>query len=428
MKRLRWVFIVLLALLLALAAFVWMFNFWGGTPVHDLAPTAPPNAEQVARGAYLARVGNCMLCHTERGGAPFAGGRPVATPFGAVYASNLTPDAETGIGRWSAGHFRRALHEGRSRDGRLLYPVFPYTHMTRVTGADADALFEYLRSLPPVNKPNRAHRLRWPYDTQAALAVWRALYFRPERHMDDPSRSRDWNRGAYLVQGLAHCGACHTARNALGGVRDVMDLSGGLIPMQNWYAPSLASASEAGVADWPLEQIEQLLATGTSPRSTVLGPMAEVVLHSTQYLDPGDIRAMAVYLKALPPTPADTDPREVARAGSDALARGGKLYEQHCAACHGSQGEGVRGAYPALAGNRAVTMPVTANLVQVVLNGGFPPATRGNPRPFGMPPFAMAMSDADVAAVLTYIRSSWGNKASPLSELSVTQQRSSARE
>jgi mono/diheme cytochrome c family protein len=427
MKRFAWVIGGLLVVALALAAFVWMFNFWGGTRVHDAAPRTPPAADQVARGAYLARVGNCMLCHTERGGAPFAGGRPVDTPFGTVYGSNLTPDAETGIGRWSAAHFRRALHEGRSRDGRLLYPVFPYTHMTRVTGADADALFEYLRSLPPVSKPNRAHRLRWPYDMQAALAVWRTLFFRPERFVEDPTRSRDWNRGAYLVQGLAHCGACHTARNALGGMRDVMDLSGGLIPMQNWYAPSLASASEAGVAAWPLEQIEQLLATGTAARGAVLGPMAEVVLHSTQYLDPGDIRAIAVYLKELPPAPADTDPREVPQAGAAVLARGGKLYEQHCAACHGAQGEGVPGAYPPLAGNRAVTMPVTANLVQVVLNGGYPPATRGNPRPFGMPPFATVLPDADVAAVLTYIRSSWSNKAAPVSELSVTQQRGSSR-
>jgi mono/diheme cytochrome c family protein len=211
-------------------------------------------------------------------------------------------------------------------------------------------------------------------------------------------------------------------------MRDVLDLSGGLIPMQNWYAPSLASASEAGMADWKLEDIEKLLATGTSPRSSVLGPMAEVVLHSTQFLDPGDIRAMAVYLKELQPAPTDTNPLEVPRAAESVLARGGKLYERHCASCHGADGQGVRGAYPALAGNRAVTMPVTANLVQVVLNGGYPPATRGNPRPFGMPPFAIVLPDADVAAVLTYLRASWNNKAAPVSELSVTQQRSSSRQ
>ncbi len=424
MRRLIWAGLFVLA---AAALLVWMFNFWGSPRIHDLPPTTPPARDQVARGAYLARVGNCMLCHTERGGAAYAGGRPVETPFGTVYASNLTPDAETGIGNWSVAHFRRALYEGRSRDGRLLYPAFPYNHTTLVSSADADALFDYLRSLPPVNKPNRAHRLRWPYNTQAALAVWRALYFRPAKYEDDPTRTPEWNRGAYLVRGLGHCGACHTTRNALGGMGDLNDLSGGLIPMQNWYAPSLSSAGEAGVADWPLKEIEQLLSTGTSPRATVQGPMAEVVLHSLQYLEPRDIRAMAVFLKSLPPTPTDTDPREAPRALPSVAERGGRLYQQHCASCHGEQGQGVPGAYPPLAGNRAVTLPVTANLVQVVLHGGFAPATRGNPRPYGMPPFATTLSDADVAAVLTYIRGAWDNGAPPVSELAVTQQRSSAR-
>jgi len=296
-----------------------------------------------------------------------------------------------------------------------------------VTGADADALFDYLRSLPPASKPNRAHRLRWPYSTQAALAVWRALYFRPAKHEDDPTQTREWNRGAYLVQGLGHCSACHTARNALGAGGEVTDLSGGLIPMQNWYAPSLASPTEAGMADWPLADIEQLLRTGTSPRATVLGPMAEVVLHSTQHLEPGDIRAMAVFLKSLPPASTDTDPREVVVPTAAVRDRGGKLYTDHCMSCHGEGGKGQPGAYPALAGNRAVTMPVTANLVQVVLHGGFPPATRGNPRPYGMPPYALTLTDADVAAVLTYVRTSWGNRAAPVSELAVSQQRANAR-
>ena len=423
-KRLLFALVLLLALA---AALVWMLNFWTGPRIQDLPPTAPPGADQVARGAYLARVGNCMLCHTARGGAAYAGGRPIATPFGTVFSSNLTPDARTGIGGWSAAHFRRALHEGRSRDGRLLYPAFPYNHTTLVTGADADALFDYLRSLRAVDQPNLPHRLRWPYNTQAALAVWRALYFSPEKFQEDPAHTPEWNRGAYLVRGLGHCGACHTARNALGGTAALTDLSGGLIPMQNWYAPSLSSRNQAGVAEWPLAEIEQLLATGTSPRATVQGPMAEVVLHSLQHLEPGDIRAIAVFLKSLPPTPGDTDPREVPLAGDALLARGGKLYEQKCADCHGARGQGVPNAYPALAGNRAITLPVTANLVQVVLNGGFAPATRGNPRPFGMPPFATQLSDADVAAVLSFVRASWGNRAAPLSELDVARQRSSAR-
>jgi mono/diheme cytochrome c family protein len=428
MKRVLIGVIAVLVLALAVAAgVVWSMNF-GGERILDAAPSTPPAREQAARGAYLARVGNCMLCHTERGGAAYAGGRPLETPFGTVYSSNLTPDADTGIGKWSAAHFRRALHEGRSRDGRLLYPVFPYTHMTRVTEADADALFDYLRSLPPVAKPDRQHRLRWPYGTQAALAVWRALYFRPEQQVEDTTHTPAWNRGAYLVQGLGHCGACHSARDALGGQRDSMDLSGGIIPMQNWYAPSLASPTEAGVADWEVDEIAKLLLAGTSARGTVLGPMAEVVLHSTQYLEPSDARAMAIYLKSLPQTPTDTDPREVPRAAASVLERGGKVYADRCASCHGDKGEGISGAYPALAGNRAVTLGTTSNLVQIVLNGGFPPATRENPRPFGMPPFATTLSDADVAAVITFIRSSWKNRAAPVSELAVAQQRSSTRE
>lgn len=425
MRRLLWLALAALAIA---AGLVWFLNFGGDTPLQDAAPTAPPAPEQVARGAYLARIGNCMLCHTERGGAAYAGGRPVETPFGTVYASNLTPDAKTGIGRWSAAHFRRAMHEGRSRDGRLLYPVFPYTHTTRVSGADSDALFEYLRSLPPVDQPNRAHQLRWPYNTQAALAVWRALYFRPGNFVPDPARTPEWNRGAYLVQGLGHCSACHGARNALGAQSDIMDLSGGLIPMQNWYAPSLAAASEAGVQHWSVEEIAQLLGTGVSPRGTAIGPMAEVVVHSTQYLEPADLRAMAVYLKSLAVVPGDTDPREVQRPTAAVLQRGDRVYARHCASCHGEDGQGVPGAYPPLAGNRAVTLPTTANLVQLVLHGGYAAATRGNPRPFGMPPYATVLSDADVAAVLTYIRAAWNNRAAPVSQLDVAQQRSSSRQ
>ena len=377
---------------------------------------------RVSRGEYLARAGNCMACHTERGGAPWAGGRALATPFGTLYAGNLTPDTRTGLGAWTADDFWRALHQGRSRDGRLLYPAFPYTHYTRVTRSDADDLFAYLHSLPAVPRENTPHDLRWPYSTQAALAIWRALYFRPGVQAHDPARDAQWNRGAYLVQGLGHCAACHSTRNALGG-SSVLDLSGGMIPMQAWYAPSLTSQAEAGVAHWSVAQIVQLLRTGASAEGAMLGPMAEVVLHSTQHLSEADLQAMAVFLKALPSegTPRPVRPTPVA---ADVLQRGARLYETHCAQCHGKQGEGVDAAYPRLAGNRAVTLPVTANLVQVTIHGAFAPATGGNPRPFGMPPFALTLSDADIAAVLTYIRNAWGNQASGVSELDVALQRS----
>jgi mono/diheme cytochrome c family protein len=408
----------------AVGGWVWWVNYaesdGGGGPA---AGAAAASAE---RGAYLVRVGNCMACHTDRGGAPWAGGRAIDTPFGIVHSSNLTPDRATGIGAWSADDFWRALHRGRSRDGRLLYPAFPYPNYTEVTRADADAMYAYLRTVPAVQRENTPHGLRWPYSTQAALAVWRALYFRPGVYERDAERSAEWNRGAYLVRGLGHCAACHTARNVLGASGEMMDLSGGLIPMQNWYAPSLASDREAGVAHWSTRDIARLLRTGVSAQGTVLGPMAEVVLYSTQYLQESDALAMGVFLKSLPQTPPPPPP-EFLPADPRVTERGARIYEQHCVQCHGARGEGIAGAYPPLAGNRAVTLPVTANLVQVVLGGGYPPATAGNPRPYGMPPFVMVLKDADVAAVLTYLRSSWGHNAAPVSEFEVAQQRGGSR-
>ncbi len=419
MKRALFVLAALLALVLG--GFGVLFLRSEGSALASRPDPAPAPA-LVARGEYLTRAGNCMACHTARGGAPWAGGRAIETPFGTVYAGNLTPDRTTGLGAWSADDFWRALHHGRSRDGRMLYPAFPYTNYTQVTRDDADAMFAYLRTLAPVPRANTPHDLRWPVSTQSALAVWRALYFRPGEHRDEPARGAEWNRGAYLVRGLGHCSACHATRNAL-GASDMMDLSGGMIPMQAWYAPSLASDQEAGVARWPLEHIVQLLRTGHAPGASTLGPMAEVVLHSTQYLSTPDLQAMAVFLKSVPPAAEPARPTAPPAPASVAQS-GARLYEAHCAQCHGDRGQGTGGAYPPLAGNRAVTLPVTANLVQVVIHGGFGPSTEGHPRPFGMPPFALALSDAEVAAVLTHIRGSWGNRAGMVSELEVAQQRS----
>ena len=406
----------------ALAALVWTLNlrdeFDGSAPL----AAAAPSEQLLAQGAYLARAGNCMGCHTARGGVPFAGGRGIETPFGTVFSSNLTPDDSTGLGSWSAAHFRRALHNGRSKNGSLLYPAFPYTNYTQVSREDSDALYAYLRSLPPTLQPRPAHTLRWPFSTQAALAVWRALYFRPGSYQPDKNQSEKWNRGAYLVRGLGHCAACHAARNAWGAASP-LDLAGGLIPMQNWYAPALTSSAEAGVADWEPEHIVRLLQDGVSPRGTVLGPMAEVVRHSTQHLSAPDLAAMAVFLKALPATAPTATPRAADPRRSMVPTAGARLYERYCADCHGERGQGVTGAYPALAGNRAVTMPATINLVQVVLNGGYAPATAGNPRPYGMPPFMLVLSDGDVATLLTYLRSSWGNQASAVTPFDVNRAR-----
>ncbi|MDO9360219.1 MAG: cytochrome c [Polaromonas sp.] len=425
---LRAVFSALVLLAVVLTAAVWFLNTRGEVDVGGavIAATGPADQTLIERGAYLARAGNCAGCHTARGGESYAGGLGIATPFGTVYTSNLTSDQATGIGSWSSAHFWRAMHNGRSKDGRLLYPAFPYTSYTKVTREDSDALYAFLQSRPAVTQANREHGVGFPYNTQAALAVWRALYFRPGTFENEAARTAEWNRGAYLVQGLGHCSACHSARNALGATSGGLDLEGGLIPMQNWYAPSLASADEAGVGHWSRAEIASLLKTGVSPRASVTGPMGEVVLRSTQYLSDPDLDAMAQYLQALPGThegPAAGTSLASARARPAAdrtgAALGAQLYDQHCAQCHGDKGQGVANAYPALGGNRAVTMTNTANLVQIVLNGGYAPATQGNPRPYGMPPFVLVLNDQDIATVLTHVRQSWGNQADAVTRFDV---------
>jgi mono/diheme cytochrome c family protein len=426
-RRLPWARLLLAPGLLAAlaAALVAWLNVRGEDALTGSADSFVATPEQVARGAYLARAGNCAACHTDRGGAAYAGGKGIATPFGTVFASNLTPDAKTGIGRWSAAQFWRALHNGRSADGRLLYPAFPYPNFTEITRPDADALFAFLRSQVPVAQANRTHALRFPYDLQASLAVWRALFFTPGVYEPQAERSPQWNRGAYLVRALGHCAACHSPRNAFGATRDSLELSGGLIPLQNWYAPSLASGAEAGVADWSNDEVAALLRTGYTPRGAALGPMAEVVYRSTQYLSDADVAAMTAFLKSLPQTPAHA--AAAPAIGKDAFAHGAALYKDRCASCHGASGEGGRSpqgmVYAPLAGNRKVLLESPANLVHIVVNGGFPPTTAGNPRPYGMPPFGPSLKDEEIAVLATYVRAAWGNAAPPVSALDVLEAR-----
>jgi mono/diheme cytochrome c family protein len=395
------------------------------TPLSSTDTQPMPSVAQIDHGRYLAQVGNCAGCHNNPGATPYAGGRALRTPFGTVYSSNLTPDPATGIGDWSPAQFWRAMHYGRGRDGHLLNPVFPYTSYTHVTREDSDAIYAFLRSLTPAVHPNRAHALRFPYNTQAALAVWRALYFRAADPVAetraDAARSTQWVRGAYLARGLGHCVECHSSRNALGAISGSLELAGGAIPSQGWYAPSLASPDEAGVARWKREDVVSLLKTGQAPGASVIGPMAEVVYGSTQHWSDPDLQAVAEFLQALPAGPA-RPPSTVNAASTAAFTHGSKIYERDCASCHGPAGQGAPGIYPALAGNRAVTMGVTINLVHIVRSGGFAPATAGNPRPYGMPPFGQTLSDAEIASVLTFVRQSWGNRAAPVSELDALQQ------
>jgi mono/diheme cytochrome c family protein len=419
-RRIRIAAIVLATTLLVLAAIVAALNLRDEVDVHS-PPAAKPSPELVQRGAYLALAGNCAACHTTRGGAAYAGGLGIDTPFGTVFASNITPDPDTGIGRWNTGEFYRAMHNGRSRDGHLLYPAFPYPNFTQVTREDSDALFAFLQGQAPVKQANTPHTLRFPYNTQASLAVWRAMFFEPGNFRAEAGRSKQWNRGSYLVRGLGHCNACHGSRNVFGATSEKLELSGGLIPMQKWYAPALNSSSEAAVSQWETAQVVALLRDGVSPKASVMGPMAEVVARSTQHLSAEDLQAMAVFLKSLPQS---CDPAPEFKPLSEATrSEGAKLYDQHCAQCHRDTGEGAGGAYPALAGNRAVTMGNPANLVRAVISGGYPPSTAGNPRPYGMPPFGQVLDDRQIAAVLSHVRASWGNDAPAVTTLEVLQYR-----
>lgn len=417
MKTVRVALLFIVVVALAAAALAW--------PRAEHIPSSSPQAyasttANIERGAYLARAGDCIACHTARGGVAYAGGRALETPFGRFYGPNLTPDVDTGIGAWSADDFWNALHNGIARDGRLLYPAFPYTNYTKVTRDDSDALFAYFRSLAPQRQPNRPHELGFPYNSQALLAGWRLLYFKPGVHESQPTRGAEWNRGAYLVEGLGHCSACHSTRNQFGANGDGLD--GGMIPTLGWYAPSLTSGTEAGLGDWDKEHIVALLGTGISPRGSATGPMAEVVARSLQHLTQDDLGAMAGYLQSLPAAAA-SQPARVPPASEQVLAEGGRIYAASCAQCHGDDGWGKLPAYPPLAGNRAVTLTPAVNAIRMTVNGGFPPGTKGNPRPYGMPPFGHELDDAQVAAVLSWIRSSWGNSAVPVTAFDVNRYR-----
>ncbi|WP_151633257.1 c-type cytochrome [Noviherbaspirillum aerium] len=422
MKRI--VLLIIALVFLAPAAII------GFQILHEPETGRPPVAanvidvrEQAARGEYLAKAGNCMACHTTRGGNAYAGGRAIATPFGSIYSSNITPDPETGIGRWTSDDFWRAIHHGKSKDGRFLYPAFPYPNYTRVTREDADAMHAYFKTIAPVRQANREHDLRFPYNQRILLAFWRTLYFTPGVHEAQPGRSAEWNRGKYLVQGLGHCSACHTSRNALGGSSSD-DLAGGMIPMLNWHASSLSAGPGSALEEWNRDDIADLLKTGVSRRGAVFGPMAEVVGGSLQHLSDPDIQAMASYLASAPQTAvAPVAPvaaaRQVPGDIEAVLKQGGALYDKHCVECHKADGKGAPPAYPPLAGNRSLAAQPAVNPIRIVINGGYSPATGGNPRPYGMPPFGTALNDTEVAAVVSYIRMTWGNDGGPVSAIEV---------
>lgn len=387
----------------------------GALPAHRNTGAVDATTQLIHKGEYLARAGDCVACHTAPGGREFAGGRAMPTPFGNLYVPNITPDDKTGIGRYTPDEFYRMLHTGIARDGTLLYPAMPFASYTKVTREDSDAIYAYLMSVPPVHQPNRPHALRFPYNQRELLVGWRTLYFRQGEYQPDARQSAQWNRGAYLVQGLGHCAMCHTQVNALGGTVESRAFEGGMIPNQNWYAPSLTSNQEAGLGHWSVQDIKDLLQTGVSRRSTVYGPMAEVTYNSLQYLSDEDIEAMAVYLKSLPEKDSGPPPSSQARRVEPRVMElGRRTYSQQCAMCHGEDGKGQPPAFPPLAGNQSITMASPVNAIRMVLNGGYAPGTRKNPRPHGMPPFHHILDDEEAAAVVTYIRVAWDNTGLPV--------------
>jgi mono/diheme cytochrome c family protein len=423
-KRLLLIVAVVIAMIAGVVA--WRATHRGYLPVDPKKPAAAPNpaTQVIQRGEYLARAGDCVACHTEPTGKLFAGGRPMATPFGAIHVPNITPDDETGIGRWTADDFHRMMRTGVSRDGTLLYPAMPFAQYTKVTRADNDAIFAYLQSLPPVKQKNRPHELRFPFNKRELLLGWRTLYFKEGEYQPDKTQSAQWNRGAYLVEGLGHCTMCHTAINALGGTKESKEFEGGMIPNQNWYAPSLTNNREGGLGDWSLKDIGDLLQVGISQRATVYGPMAEVTYNSLQYMTDEDTAAMAVYLKSLPKKDAEPLPTDAARmVQPEVMELGRQVYAKQCVMCHHTEGRGYPPHYPPLAGNPSITMATPVNPIRIVLNGGYPPGTRKNPRPHGMPPFAHILDDKEVAAVVTYIRVAWKNAGTPVQPSQVSELR-----
>jgi mono/diheme cytochrome c family protein len=356
----------------------------------------------VARGAYLARAGDCVSCHTAPGGQPYAGGYKLDTPFGYLLSPNITPDAVTGIGRWTADDFWRALHQGVNQRGQDMYPVMPFDFYTRVTREDSDAIFAYLRSVPAVRNAVVVNHLRFPFNQRWSMAVWRELYFSPGSHKPDPAKSAAWNRGAYLVEGLGHCSACHSPRNALGGIEKDKAYTGATI--DGWFALNLTSELHTGLGSWTVEQIATYLKTGAvAGKTTALGPMALVVKNSTSQMSEADLSAMATYLKDIP---ANSTLRQGKPAPDPTRAAGAALYLDHCAGCHQAGGRGMPGVFPPLAGNGVVLASDPADILKVVLHGV--PA-QGKYVP--MPAFAGQLNDQQVADLANYLRTSWGNGA-----------------
>ena len=376
----------------------------------------------IKQGEYLARAGDCVACHTAKDGKPFAGGLPMETPIGLIYSTNITPD-KSGIGAYSFDDFDKAVRHGIAKNGDTLYPAMPYPSYARVTETDMQALYAYfMKGVKPVAQENKAVDIPWPMSMRWPLAMWRWT-FAPAVADFTPVTGQDpvVSRGAYLVEGLGHCGACHTPRaltmqeKALGAGDSSAFLSGSA-PLEGWIAKNLRGDHKDGLGSWNEEQLVQFLKTGRSDRSAVFGGMSDVIVHSMQYMSEADLTAIARYLKSLPAVDATDTPHQYDPAVADALwngddsKRGAAVYIDNCAACHRTDGHGYTRVFPALAGNPVLLSDDPTSLIHIVLKGGTLPATHTAPSTFTMPAFYWRLSDQEVADVVNFIRTSWGNK------------------
>ncbi|MBN3854202.1 c-type cytochrome [Paraburkholderia sp. Ac-20340] len=394
------------------------------------APAASTQADAalVAHGEYLARAGDCIACHTAKGGKPFAGGLKFDTPIGAIYSTNITPDANTGIGKWSYADFAKAVREGVRPTGDTLYPAMPYPSYARLSDDDMKALYAYFtQGVAPVAAQNRAVDIPWPMSMRWPLGIWRTM-FAPKVQAFDGSHYNDAivSRGAYLVQGLGHCGACHTPRAATMQERALTDLEGddflaGGGPIDGWVPSNLRGNPRTGIGTWSEDDIVQFLKTGRNLHTAAFGGMTDVVQHSMQYMTDADLLAMARYLKTLPSSDAKETPYAYdAAAGQalqsgDASARGAAVYRDNCMACHRSNGRGYTRVFPELGGNPVVQGTDATSLIHVLLTGAALEGTKAAPSTFTMPPFGWRLSDQEVADVATFVRTSWGNTGAPVS-------------
>jgi mono/diheme cytochrome c family protein len=370
---------------------------------------------QVEKGRYLAEVGDCGACHTLPGsGRLLAGGRPIETPFGMLLAPNITPDPMTGIGAWSDDEFVNAMTKGTGRNGTHLYPAMPYTYYTKVTRDDALAIRAYLNTLPAVHNPVRSNQLPFPFDIRATMIVWDRLYFKRGTFTPVAGKSEEWNRGAYLAEGLGHCGMCHTPKNFLGGDKTRARLQG--YSLQGWFAADITNDSKRGIGGWSVDDVVSYLKTGHNAAAYGTGLMAETIDRSTSHMTDDDLKAIATYLKDQPAgEKTSSDAANTSSSDQAVLKSGAQIYQDECSGCHAPDGKSAGGPFPALAGAPLVQQRDPTSLLRVVLRGTRSIGTAPAPTASAMPAFAWVLDDNAVAAVLTYIRNNWGNAAPAVS-------------